>query len=159
MQGVSAKADALLENKKDNSLQEKTFQELLGLSDKTMLWLYGVGYQCFEHHQKEEAIAIFQMLTLLNPLICDYWIALGITQRGLEEDSDALNSFEMASMMDAKNPIPRYNSIEIHLKQKHTEEAKKEFHLLEEIVKNQHRDDLRPALDSVRSKLQLSNAS
>ena len=129
------------------------------MSKETLIWIYGVGYQCFEGHQKEAAFGFFQMLTLLNPLVSDYWVALGVTQRSLSEESDALYSFEMASLMDSNNPIPIYNSIEIHLKLNQIEEAKKELQLLKEVIKTHRRDDLQPAFEFIQGQVQLAKAS
>lgn len=136
--------------------QGSLIQKTVGLSDETLLWIYGIGLELFEANQAQEASLIFLMLVLLNPLISDYWIALGITQRSLKEEEAAIYSFEMAALMNLNNPIPSYNLAEIYLKQKELEQAKKQLYLLEEIVKNQHREDLEPALVSIRSQIQFA---
>jgi hypothetical protein len=160
LSSLSARADKvvpfLLEGKKEIT---EPLQAMLGLSNETLLWFYDMALDFFKQDKKEEASSIFQLLTTLNPLVCDYWIALGITQRSLKQEEKALHSFKMASLMDSKNPIPRYNSIEIHLEHHELESAKAELHLLEEIIKTEHRKDLEPALVSIRTKVQLAKKS
>lgn len=160
LSGLSLKADTILPGLLDGKKEmTEPLQVMLGLSNETLLWFYDMALDFFKQDKKEEASSIFQLLTSLNPLVCDYWIALGITQRSLKQEEKALHSFKMASLMDSKNPIPRYNSIEIHLEYHELESAKAELHLLEDIIKTENRRDLEPALVSIRTKVQLAKKS
>lgn len=144
---------------KEEIRKEDTFQSLLGLSNDTLLWIYSIGYQLFEDGKKEDAFAIFQMLTTLNPLVADYWIAEGLTQKALNYDMESLHSFAMASIMKPNNPIPRCQSVEIYLKIGQIDSARLEFAALEKIMQSAAYPELGPFVDLLRNKIQFSKAS
>jgi hypothetical protein len=133
--------------------EDDTFQSLLHLSDETILWMYQVGYNYFETLAFDKALMIFQFLNVLNPLISDYWLATGLTQRRLQQDPAAVYSFSMASLMNPDNPYPHYHSAEIHLNLKHTQEAASEISLLENIIEAQKLADLKPSLEALKQAL------
>lgn len=145
--------------KENASLKEEdTFQSILGLSDDTLLWIYTLGYQLSLEHKYEEALSIFQMLTTLNPLVSDYFIAQGLSERSLQYNTEALYSFAMASIMNPLSPVARYNSSEIYLELHQLDDAQLELDALEELVITGKLTDLQPAVESIRSRIQLKKA-
>lgn len=132
---------------------EKTLQSVLGLSNETLLILYNIGYESFMQGEKEDALAMFDMLTTLNPLVFDYWIAQGLAQRSLSKEKEALYSFAFAIILNPEHPTPRYNSAELYFQQQQMEDAKIELEVLEEIIKAQKLFDLQPEVASLRGRI------
>ena len=130
-----------------------TFQSILGLSNEMLLWIYGVGHQLHIEKKHEKALIIFNLLVTLNPLVADYFVAKGLTERSLEKNTEALYSFAMASMMNPHHPVARYNAAEIYLQNHKQEDARLEFEVLEEIVRTGKHEQFRPAVEAMRGKV------
>ena len=150
-----------IQDKKEPTLtnKEETFQSLLGLSNETLLWIYTIGYNFSLENKHEEALAIFQMLTSLNPLVSDYFVAQGLSERSLKSNQEALYSFAMASILNPEQPISRYNAAEIYLETGQVEDAKLELEALEKIIETNSLIPLKPAAESLRGKIQGSHPS
>ena len=121
--------------------------------------IYTIGYNLSLENKHEDALCLFQMLTTLNPLVSDYFIAQGLSERSLQQNNEALQSFAMAAIMNPNQPISRYNSAELYLELHQVKDAKLELEVLEEIITVNKLTDLQPALESLRSKIQQSKPS
>ena len=131
---------------------EDSWQSLLGFSNKTMFWIYSLGYNLFEEKNYNEALSLFLMLTTLNSTVPDNWIALGLTQKNLSLEDCALNSFNTASLLNPENPTSRYQSAEIYLHLGEFDKALIELEALSEIIESQKLESLRPQLEFLLSK-------
>jgi len=98
------------------SFKSDSWQDLLGLSNATLVWVYEIGYAHYEKGQFKDAETLFGTLVMLNGLISDYWVALGFAQRKMGKESEAISSFAMGTILNPENPIPRYQSAELYLK-------------------------------------------
>lgn len=136
--------------------ENDTFQSVLGLSNETLLWIYSVGHGLSLEDKNEEALSVFQTLTLLNPLIDDYYIAQGLVERALQSNEPALYSFAMCTLINPNHLVARYNSTEIYLDLNEVNEAVLEFEILEKLVNAQNLVDLKPEVDSLRSRILLA---
>lgn len=150
--------DLLVDGKPDMKPTD-TFQSLLHLSNETLLWIYKIGHDCSQKEEKQDAVALFQLLTVLNPLVADYWVAYGICLRAIHQEMEALYAFSIATFMNPEQPSARYNAAEIFLDQKQTQEATAELEALEKIIQIHGRADLQPAAQQLKQKIQLSKAS
>ncbi len=130
-----------------------TYQEFLGISNETLLWIYSIGHTFIEEKKGQEAYAIFHMLISFNSLISDYWIALGFAQNLLKEDLDALNSFSMASLLNPESPISRYQSAKIYLHLNQYDDALAEIEALEEIIKSLNLDQLKASTQTIKNQI------
>lgn len=138
---------------------EDTLQSILGISNPTMLWMYRAGRELFQEGKKEEAFAIYQMITTINPLVADYWVAQGLVLRSLQEETEALYAFSLASLLNPEQPVARYHSAELYLLQQQLADAEKELQALERIIDSHKRVDLQPATQALKTKIQLAKAS
>lgn len=127
-------------------------QQFLGFSDKTLLWIYQVEFNYLEQEKFKEALAIFSLLPLLNPFICDYWIALGFAQKANTLDAEAICSFSFASILNPKNPVSRYRSAELYIKLGRFDDALVELEVLSEIIHTEKLHFLRSNLETLQSK-------
>ena len=131
-------------------ISETPLQESLGLSDKTLLWVYSVGHKHFKQGGSKEAVYIFSLLTMLNPMVYDYWMAFGFAQEGVEELEKALHAFSFASLLDPEAPSSRYKSAEVYIKLNLFDEALAELEVLEEIIVADKLDDLLPYYEELK---------
>lgn len=129
-----------------------SWQNLLKLSNETLLWIYQIGYQRFEENKLEEAFSAFLTLVMLNPLVCDYLIALGITQKALSQETPALHTFSLASILEPEHAIPRYHCAEIYLLAGKFDDALLELKALGEIIQKQNINSLRSPFELLQSK-------
>jgi tetratricopeptide (TPR) repeat protein len=133
------------------------FQGFLGLSDEIMIWAYKEGRYYYMQKEYEDAEAIFCFLTLCNTLVCDYWIGLGMTQRALQKNEEALHSFSIAALVNQDSFLARYYLTELYLQMGFISDAKIELSCFEEIIKKHKRQDLYPAYENLH--LQLAGRS
>lgn len=140
-------------DKKEIRMAANTYQEFLGLSNNTLLWIYSIGHKLFEERKGEEAYGIFQLLVSLNSLVSDYWVALGFVQHFVKEQQESLNSFSMASILNPENPISRYQSAKIYLELSQFDDARVELEVLEKIITTQPLEHLKPSLVSLKNQL------
>ena len=131
-----------------------SYQQLLGFSNETMLWIYQLGSKFFGEKHYEKALSLFLMLTLLNPLICEHWTCLGFTQKNLSLEPSALLSFSTAALLSPENPTPRLQGAEIHLHLGDFDKALIELEALREIIESQNLSSLKPQLELMMNKAQ-----
>jgi hypothetical protein len=128
-------------------------QESLGIADNFMQWLYSFGYRNYVEKNYNNAYAIFFLLTLINPSISSYRIALGFVYKELFKDSEALEAFAAAAFLDSKDPTPVYQIIELNLKCNDKEAAAKYIETLSQIVESEHLESLQSVVQDLRIKL------
>ena len=85
-----------------NQREEKKEKTISFLSKETLIWIYQIGSAYAAKGLQEDALAIFQMLTILHPDSSDFWVAQGIIEKTLHQESDALISFSMAIAANPK---------------------------------------------------------
>ncbi len=66
----------------------QTLQELLGITDEMILWIYQVGRYCLETQKYTEAFSFFSLLTMLDNFVADYWLGLGISQKKTKQERE-----------------------------------------------------------------------
>ena len=88
----------------------KTFQEIIGYEEQTMVKFYGAARHIFEKGRYYDAANAFTFLTTLNPYVHEYWLGLGMSEQMIEEYESALVAYAMATMTDMGNPIAHYHT-------------------------------------------------
>ncbi len=139
--------------------EDTPWQKILGLSDATLIWIYKLGFHFFEQKNNEDALSLFLLLSMLNPLASDYWIALGFAQKELSLESLALTSFSLAASLDPENPTPNYQSAEIYIQLGLLDQAVLEVQTLAKIIERQKLDFLKPDLENLLNRIQNSKLS
>ena len=133
----------------------KSLQESLGLSNKTLLWMYQAGHEAFVQKNYKEAHAVFFLLTILNALVSDYWTALGMSQRHLNLESEALYAFATASILNPDKPLPRYHSADIYCALGQIEDAEIEVEELSRIAQTLHDKEWDRTVENLQAKIRL----
>lgn len=112
------------------------FQEMVGISDTTLLHVYDLAKNLIEKGKTEDASALFVFLTTLAPHVPSYWIALGVCYQDLNWHEDAIAAFGAAKFLNPENPAPSFYTVESYNTLRDTEKAKFELEELNNIIKN-----------------------
>ena len=134
-------------------LPANTYQEFLGISNETLLWMYKVGHKFYEEKNFDNASAIFRLVVQLNPLVYDYWTAFAFAQLNQNKPEDALHSFASAIYIDPEGPVARYQSSKIYLSLGKTEDALIELEVLENIANTNNRESLKPLIEELKAQI------
>lgn len=146
---VSAEAFAKVKQEMDNSATHFTefmesakdsdkpilFQEMLGLSDDSLLEIYAFGRSLVEKGNTQDALPLFALLTLLAPHVPSYWISEGVCMQDLNLHEEALAAFNGAKFLNPQDPAPIAYSIDSYRALK-ADQLKSETELLEKTLEN-----------------------
>lgn len=133
-------------------LKADAWQDFLGLSEETLLWLYQIGRRHYEQKLLEESSVIFHLLVMLNSLDSDCWIGLGFSQKSLLQLQEALDSFATAIVLSPENPIARYQSATLYLELGQFEDAIIELEILSEIVQKENLNSFKSEVEELLNK-------
>ncbi len=134
----------------------QSLQRTLGLSNETLLWIYKVGHHYFEEKHYTEAQSVFFLLTILNHLVSDYWLALGMAQENLHQDEAAIYSLSMASDLNPESPMPCYHLASLYHKTHRISESKAECEKLAHIASKHKDKQWHKAVETLQSKIRSS---
>ena len=109
-------------------------QEMLGLSDETLLHIYSLGRSLFQKNQYEDALALFTFLTILAPHVSSYWIFEGACFQIQSSNEEALAAFNAAKFLNPLDPLPIAYAIESYHALKDKDQMKNEIQELENLV-------------------------
>lgn len=136
-------------------LQEnKTLQEVCGVSDQTLEMFYKAAKHLHEQHNFEQAADAFGLLTILNGRKAQFWLGLGNAEYLCSRFEPALLALTFAIALEPQNPIPHIQAARCYEKIQQLDFAmnsldvalvlmkdKKEFSALQKIVQ-QHKNVL-----------------
>ncbi len=105
------------------------FQEMLGLSDDTILSIYAFGRNLVEQGNTKDAMPVFALLTILAPHVESYWVAEGVSMQDLGLHDQAIAAFSAAKFLNPEDPSPIQYSIE-------------SYHVLQDGIKEQEEKEL-----------------
>lgn len=108
---LSSKAKSQVMNKnllKQELVEGKNAQELLGFTFETMAKFYRAAYQLFEQHLYIDAANAFLFLATLNSHHHDYWLGLGMSLQLCHEYEPAIDAYELAALCDIESPVPYF---------------------------------------------------
>ena len=111
----------------ETSKEYETLQQVFELSDETILWFYRVGKKLYDEHDYSSATAIFTYLSILDPYVYDFWIALGLSKQNEEDFTGAVEAFLSASIMSNDEPASHFYAAECYLAMKDKEKARLEY--------------------------------
>jgi type III secretion system low calcium response chaperone LcrH/SycD len=144
----------LSDTKLPETLADKTIQDIFGISDFTLYCLYSVGYGLAQQGLQLEATNIFSILTMMNPLVKDYWMALAFSLKESEEYEKAAKAFIMASFMQDNDPVPHLSAIECFLAMGDRDNAEIGIEEVIEIINaSENSAEWMEALDALKIKL------
>lgn len=130
-------------------------QKLLGVSDELLAHYYSAALQLLKQHRWIDARDAFTFLTLLNPLVFDFWMGLGQACQSNAEFEPALIAYLYARMIDIENPKPLANSFQCSIALNNIDSAR-QFHqeALTACGDNESYADLKKQLESYQTLLE-----
>ena len=84
------------------------------LSAEELETLYAVGYNYFQYGKYQEAVKIFQLLTMVSPTTGYYWRALGAVNQQIKDYRRAITAYNVAAEYDYYDLISRIYVAECH---------------------------------------------
>ncbi len=97
------------------------------------------------------------LLTALNPLIVDYFVAQGLAESQLGKKQEALLSLSFASLIQPVHLLARFHAADIYLDLGFIDDAKSEFSVLETSLQSSEcPTEMKFAIDSLRNKINKS---
>jgi tetratricopeptide (TPR) repeat protein len=110
------------------------FQEMMGLSNETLLHIYALGLDLHEKGLFKDGLALFTLLTFLAPHVTSYWILEGTCLQSLNQHQEALAALSAAKLLNPSDPLPIAYSIESYRSLKEKDQLLSEIQLLEKVV-------------------------
>lgn len=94
----------------DFLLNQKTFKDIKGITDKEMEGIYATAYNFYTHGKFDRANDVFSSLCQMDPYQSKYWLGLGATRQMEKKYEKAIEAYGLAILMDAKNPLPPFHA-------------------------------------------------
>lgn len=98
------------------AVEKKSPMEAMGVTPAELEYKYQEAYNHFQAGKYDEAIAIFRMLSRMDPHDYRYPFAIGAALQYQKKYSAAAGSYIIASYLDPLNPIPRYHLYDCFMK-------------------------------------------
>lgn len=111
-------------------LEETTqfnLQDLCHISDESMLAIVNVGVAKYSEKQYLDCLALFALLTTLDPTVPEYWLRYGLAAYVNDKDEIALKAYEVALDLNPNFVEARLFAAECYIKQDMFNEAKEEY--------------------------------
>lgn len=126
----------------DFLVNQKTFKDLKGITDKEMEAIYATAYNFYTHGKFDRADVIFSGLCQMDPYQSKYWLGLGATRQMEKKYEKAIESYGLATVMDAKNPLPAFHAAHCLMKLHDNDRAIAALETVIELSKNkkEHKD-------------------
>lgn len=95
-----------------------TPKDAVGVKPNVMEGIYAQAYRLYNTGKYIEAVHIFRILILMNPLEPKYLLGLAACFHMLKEYKNAIQTYTMCSLMDTTSPIPHYHSSDCFIQMK-----------------------------------------
>lgn len=109
------------------------FSQILHLSSETITSLFNIAVAKFKEESFYDSLAIFVLLTVLQPDEFDFWYRTAIAAQACENYSLALDYYSIALILNPELIEARLFSVECYLKQGRASEAKQEYNEVEKL--------------------------
>lgn len=119
-QEMGKAAQALLDKM---AAENKTLQEVSGISDKLLEEIYSLAYAHYNLGKYKESLSLFQFLAGIAPKQPRFVLGLAATYHQMENYSEAAMGFFLAYNLDPQNPLPAYYAADCYLNLKTPEAA------------------------------------
>lgn len=84
-----------------------TLAQTTGVSQETLEQLYALGHGFYASGNFENALTVFQALSLYDNRDYRFWFGLGATRQALEQFQGAVDAYQMAAIASSlSNPTP-----------------------------------------------------
>ena len=116
------------------------------MTEEEIEQFYAYGFAQYGSGNWSGAVDVFRVLCTRRPLEPKFWFALGATLQEAGSYQDALYSWAMASLLNAKDPYPHFHAAECCLSLHMAKDAAK---ALQETENRIHKELAHPLKDKV----------
>lgn len=96
----------LLEGEREGGAEFDSMQQALAVSPRLMLEIYALGKRSYEQFERDRAVAIMGLLSLLNPMLFEPWLVQGMIHLEAHVYEMALFCLTMAAIVRFDHPGP-----------------------------------------------------
>lgn len=115
--------------------QDKPLQEIIQISNDSMQSIVSIALAKYNETHYADSLALFSLLSILNPANQEYWFRLGIAAQECESYPLAIRAYNAALQLDSQMIGPRLFSAECLIALKHFDEAKQQINTAKKIAK------------------------
>lgn len=90
--------------------------EALGMDEQMLEGIYGQAYRLYNTGKYAESGQIFRLLIMINSLEPKYSMGLAACFHMLKEYKNAIDTYNLTSIIDPENPIPQYHISDCYIK-------------------------------------------
>lgn len=102
--------------KKNSSVKMPgTVKDMLGVTEESIESLYSQAYLLYNTGRYRDAIQVFRLLIMLNPMESKYTMGLAASLHMLKEYKGASAAYSLVSILDPENPIPYYHASDCYI--------------------------------------------
>ncbi len=132
--------------------QLSSLQEIYGISDESMTLIYSLAYGYLEKREFKNADSLLYFLTLLNPTVRSFWIALGISLQNQGKYEESKIMFETAQTLDSDNPEAFILGAQVDLQLNNSEMAQEQLKIAEKIINHSnHLDNKQDLINQINN--------
>ena len=110
-------------------------QEDMNVSDETIEHFYQCGFRVYSQKNYQEAADVFFVISLLSPRRHNIWMALGLSEKELNNHAPALVAFSMAALTNMEDPLSFFHSAECYIALGEKEDAKECIEVASDLLK------------------------
>jgi len=96
-------------------LKGKSTQEAIGLSEAYTEAMYSMAYRLYQNGKYDQAIQIFRLLVMVNPLETRYLMGLSACFHMMGDYDRAADSYTLCNMASPQDPLPLYHASDCFL--------------------------------------------
>ncbi|MBT7461449.1 MAG: SycD/LcrH family type III secretion system chaperone [Waddliaceae bacterium] len=116
---------ALVENLvKKHTLGEEIPKEYDAISEEAIETFYSTAYHFYNNGKYNDALVIFRLLTVLDPMSKRFWMGLAASQQLEKMFGDAMASYGFAALLDDEDPLPHLHAADCAMNLGNLEEAR-----------------------------------
>ncbi len=108
LQNLSALVDNVL-------LQGMPFKDALGVSNAKIEAIYSQAYQMYNSGKFTDAIQLFRLLLVLEPMESKHYMGLAACQHMIKEYENAIKAYGFAGIIDPQTPVPFFHASDCYL--------------------------------------------
>lgn len=99
----------------DTILAGGTLKDIKGISSDELEAVYAIAYNLYKTGKLDDADTLFKFLTTYDHMNQKYWFGLGAVRQAMKKFDAACSAYSYASLLDIRDPRPKYHAATCHL--------------------------------------------
>lgn len=84
-------------------------KDAVGISDEMLEGMYGYAYRLYTTGKYTEAVKLFRLMVMLNPIQEKFMMGLAASFHMLKDYQNAATTYTLCSVLDPEDPFPYYH--------------------------------------------------